>query len=107
MERNRLLTQYTQLFNARIADIRAQVNAMATSPATVTTLTSLDERRAEELGALLAEQHPYVLRVELLQRGAAEVDLKCRRAHFLCRFGPVATRRNQRFRRPRSEPELS
>jgi phosphomannomutase / phosphoglucomutase len=74
-EQTRLLNVYTQLFNSRVADLRATVNAMATAPATVEALLSFNPDEQAAAAAALAAQHPYVSRVDIIEKGKAEVDL--------------------------------
>ncbi len=75
LERERLLNQYTQLFNGRIAELRAQVGAMADSNTVSTAVVQATDAQRATLGAQIAEQHPSVLRVDIIPKGAAEVDL--------------------------------
>ena len=75
LQKERLLSQYTQLFNGRIAELRAQVGAMAESAAVSTAFDAPDPDGRAELAALLADQHPFISRVAIIERGRAEVDL--------------------------------
>lgn len=74
-EQARLLNVYAQLFNSRVADLRATVDAMATAPATVEALISFNPDQQSAAAAALAAQHPYVSRVDIIEKGKAEVDL--------------------------------
>ena len=74
-EQTQLLDQYSQYFNSRIIDLRNVVGAMATAPAVVNALSSYNAEQQLEMGQLLADQHPYIVRVDLIEKGAAEVDL--------------------------------
>ena len=74
-EQERQLNVYAQLFNSRIADLRATVNAMATAPNTIEALISFNSDEQLATAAALAAQHPYVSRVDIIEKGKAEVDL--------------------------------
>lgn len=74
-EQSRLLDVYTQLFNGRIADLRATVDAMATAPDTIAALTSFNPAERQAVAAAMVAQHAYVSRVDIIEKGKAEVDL--------------------------------
>lgn len=69
------LANYTQLFNGRIADLRSQVNAIATTPEVVAAMAGFNTDHNQALTAGLTNAHPHIERIELIQRGTAEVDL--------------------------------
>lgn len=75
LKREEILNQYTQLVNGRVAALRAQVNAMAQAPQTREAMNALDPEARLRFGALLVDQHPHILRVDLIESGAAVVDL--------------------------------
>ncbi len=74
-QRERQLDFYAEFFDGRVNDLRQVVGAMATASATVEALASYDSGRHAELSALLASQHPYIRRVDIIEKGAAAVDL--------------------------------
>ncbi|MEM7098896.1 MAG: phosphomannomutase/phosphoglucomutase [Pseudomonadota bacterium] len=74
-EKQKILGQYAQYFNGRIDEMRKQVNAIATSPAVASALTNFDATRRAELSQQITAQHPYIERVDIIERGRAEVDL--------------------------------
>ena len=74
-EQERLLNQYSHLFNGRLADLRGIINAMATSDATIAALASYNPQQQKAMAKQLADQHPYISRVEIIEKGKAEVDL--------------------------------
>ncbi len=74
-EQSRLLNVYTQLFNGRVADLRATVDAMATAPETIAALTSFNPIERQTAAAAMVAQHAYVSRVDIIEKGKAEVDL--------------------------------
>ncbi|NKC00411.1 MAG: phosphomannomutase/phosphoglucomutase [Pseudomonadales bacterium] len=75
LKREEVLNQYTQLFNGRIAELRTQVGTMAQASQTLDAMTDPDGQARILHGELLASQHPFILRVDLIERGGAEVDL--------------------------------
>lgn len=75
MRQQQLLVNYAQFFNGRVSDLRATVNAMATAPTTLAAFDSRDAAQRQQASQALTDQHPYVVRTELIDRGAAEVDL--------------------------------
>lgn len=75
LKREEILNQYTQLVNGRVAALRAQVNAMAQAPQTREAMNAIDPEARLRFGALLVDQHPHILRVDLIESGAAAVDL--------------------------------
>ncbi|MDG2278335.1 MAG: phosphomannomutase/phosphoglucomutase [Pseudomonadales bacterium] len=75
LKREEVLNQYTQLLNGRIAELRAQVGTMAQSSQTLEAMTNPDGEARARYGDLLANQHPFILRVDLIERAGAEVDL--------------------------------
>ncbi len=75
LKREEVLNQYTQLLNGRIAELRTQVGTMAQSPQTLEAMTNPDGEARARYGDLLANQHPFILRVDLIERAGAEVDL--------------------------------
>ena len=74
-EKQKILGQYAQYFNGRIDEMRKQVNAIATSAAVTESLNNFDSERRTELSLQIASQHPYIERVDIIERGQAEVDL--------------------------------
>ena len=74
-ERDAQLGQYTQLFNARIVELKDIVHALATSPEVVSVMGGYDVERRDALAAQLSNQHPSIARVALIEKGGAEVDL--------------------------------
>jgi phosphomannomutase / phosphoglucomutase len=75
VEHERLLTEYAQFINSRITDLRAIVGAMATAPATIEALTSFNATRRDAIERIMVDQTPHVVRVEIFERGKAEIDL--------------------------------
>ena len=75
LKREEILNQYTQLLNGRVAALRAQVGAMAQAPQTREAMNATDPEVRARFGALLVDQHPHILRVDLIESGAAAVDL--------------------------------
>ncbi len=75
VEQQRLLQEYVNFFNSRAAELRASVDAMATAPATAAALISIQPGERERLESVLADQHPHLARVALIEKGKAEVDL--------------------------------
>ena len=75
VQRQTLLNQYTQIFNGRIAELRNHVDAMAKAPATEAAMGSFDADQRTTIAAQYTAQNPHVVRVDLIERGAAEVDL--------------------------------
>ena len=74
-EQAQLMDQYSQFFNGRIVELRNVVGAMATSPAIINALSSYNPEQQHEIGQMLADQHPHIARVTLIEKGTAEVDL--------------------------------
>jgi len=74
-QQTRMAQDYAHLFNGRIADLRGLVGAMATSKATIDALTSYDRSVQASTAKQLAAQHPYISRVEIIEKGKAAVDL--------------------------------
>ncbi|MEM9621763.1 MAG: phosphomannomutase/phosphoglucomutase [Pseudomonadota bacterium] len=75
MEKQKLLSQYTQFMNGRIGELRNVVGAIATSPAVMTALTTNNPSERAQLAEQVASQAPYIERVEIFAKGEAEVDL--------------------------------
>ena len=75
IEREKNLTQYSQYFNGRIDEMRKLVNALATSPAVIQSFSHSDVTQRHTLAVQLASQHPYVERVEIIEKDQAQVDL--------------------------------
>ena len=74
-EQQRLLQEYVNFFNSRVAELRATVDAMATAPTTAAALISTESGERERLENIFAGQHPHLVRVALIEKGKAEVDL--------------------------------
>jgi phosphomannomutase / phosphoglucomutase len=66
---------YAGLFDARIAELRAQLQAAATAPETVQAAVSLDDARIGAAGRTLTAIMPFADRIEVFTPGSAEVDL--------------------------------
>ena len=75
LQRERLLNTYTQLFNGRIAELREQVDSIATAPQATAALANFDAAAASAVTDAIVAQNPYILRADIVQRGKAEVDL--------------------------------
>jgi len=75
LRQQQLLQNYAQLFNGQVTDLQATVDAMATATTTVAAFSSHDPAQRQQTSQMLTEQHPYVVRVEIIDNGAAEVDL--------------------------------
>lgn len=67
--------QWQASINGRLADLMAQADAAATSADVVAALTSFDARRISAAGRSLAQSIPYALRVDIIEKGKAAVDL--------------------------------
>lgn len=74
-QQTRMAEDYANLINGRIAELRSLVGAMATSPSTVAALTSYDRGVQQAAAKQLAHQHPHISRVDIIEKGKAEVDL--------------------------------
>ncbi len=74
LEREKLLNQYVQLMNGRIGELRNMVGAIATSPDVTQALSATAEQRAA-LAQQIGAQNPYIERVDIIEKGRAEVDL--------------------------------
>lgn len=75
LEEQRLLKEYVNVLNSRVADLRATVGAMATAPATAAALVSLQPSDREQMQQNLTDQTAHVVRVAIIEKGKAEVDL--------------------------------
>lgn len=75
LKREQILSQYTQLINGRVAELHAQVGAMAQASQTRDAMNALDPQVRKLFGELLVNQHPHIRRVDLIESGAAAVDL--------------------------------
>jgi phosphomannomutase/phosphoglucomutase len=75
LEQAHLLDEYSQFFNGRIGELRETLGAMATSPGVVEAMVSYSDAQQVEMEQLLADQHPHIVRVDIIQKGTAEVDL--------------------------------
>ena len=75
LKRQDVLNHYTQLFNGRISELQSQVGTMAEARVTLDALSDPDPGAKVRLGTSLAGQHPYILRVDLIERGSAKVNL--------------------------------
>lgn len=67
--------QWQSSINGRLADLQAQADAAATSADVVAALTSFDARRISAASRSLAQSIPYALRVDIIEKGKAAVDL--------------------------------
>ena len=74
-EKQQILSQYSQYFNGRIDEMRKLVNAIATAPSTAEALLNIDQTQRSLLANQITQQHPYIERVDIIERGKAEVDL--------------------------------
>ena len=75
LRQTQLLSQYTQFFNGRIAELRNLVDAIATAPDTVSALANFDADAAKAATDAITAQNPHILRTALTLRDQAEVDL--------------------------------
>ena len=75
LKREELLSQYTEVLNGRIAELRKQVDIMATAPSTIDAITDPNLAVREQLEKTLAEQVPYIARVKFITRGEGQVEL--------------------------------
>jgi phosphomannomutase/phosphoglucomutase len=75
LERDKLLGQFSQLVNGRIAELRDQVNTIAQASATSQAMATYDSGSHRALLENLTALSPHIVRANLIQRGAAEVDL--------------------------------
>jgi phosphomannomutase / phosphoglucomutase len=66
---------YAGLFDARIAELRTQLQTAAAAPETVEAAISLDDARIDAAGRALTAILPFADRVEVFTPGSAEVDL--------------------------------
>jgi phosphomannomutase/phosphoglucomutase len=73
--KQQMLQYYSGYFNGRVNDLRAQVGAMTTAPATAATLATFDEAAIRATADRLRQENPYILRVDLIQKGEAQVDM--------------------------------
>ena len=69
------LTQFAQTFDSRIVELQAMVNAIATSPQVEESMSGYDAASRAQLESQLSHQHPNIVRVALIEKGKAEVDL--------------------------------
>ena len=75
LERQAHLSRYAQYFNGRIGEMRAMVETMAASDTVTTALLSYEPETQRTAGQALAAQNPFVERVDIFERGRANVDL--------------------------------
>jgi phosphomannomutase/phosphoglucomutase len=73
--KQQMLQQYSGYFNGRISDLRSHVNAMAQAPATAAALLTYDAQVLRNAGDRLAQENPNILRVDVIEKGKAQVDL--------------------------------
>ncbi len=74
-QEQRLLKEYVNVLNSRVSELRATVNAMATAPATAAALVSLQPSDRALMQQNLTQQTAHVVRVDIIEKGKAEVDL--------------------------------
>ena len=74
-EQTRLLDEYAQFVNGRVTELRAVVGALATSSAASEALLTLDLDKRKATTEMMAAVHPHVSRVEIFEKGKAEIDL--------------------------------
>ncbi len=75
LEREKLLSQYSQVFNSRIDELRQVVRSIAESPEVIDALARYDEEQRANISSLTVNHHPYLERIEIIEKGKAEVDL--------------------------------
>lgn len=70
-----MLQHYAGYFNGKVDELRAQVGAMATSPAVNEAFANYNADAMRQVADQLRDQNAHVLRVDLIEKGEAEVDL--------------------------------
>ncbi len=74
-EQSQLTGHYAELINGRVEELRAIVDAMATSTAVRDALASYDDTKRQQLSQLLTRQNPHIARVEIIEKDKAQIDL--------------------------------
>lgn len=75
LERDKLLGHFSQLINGRIAELRNQVNVIAQALETTQAMASYNSGHHRALFDNVTAISPYIVRANLIQKGAAKVDL--------------------------------
>ena len=88
-EQSQLTGHYAELINGRVEELRAIVDAMATSTAVRDALASYDDTKRQQLSQLLTRQNPHIARVEIIEKDKAQIDLNAAGTDQFCciRFG--------------------
>ncbi len=69
------LANLARVIDARLEEQRQVVNAMANSPEVIQAMNTANPAEYARVGAQLTALHPFISRVDLIEKGQAEVDL--------------------------------